>query len=242
MAFFQPTYTLGLFTLLVFLSILFLERFERRFWCKNLFPLGALLGLCSRRSLLIRQPGKLCTDCRQCVSDCRMNAVSDTELKQNECIECLDRTDYCPQQRVRFVLKGPRRQSLDLSRLELLVSASAGLLMAPVAAIAPRSDKLNPYLIRPPAAVDEAEFLRHCVRCEEHCPTAEKAIVFEEQLVIVAGQTRQLKILTVLADKCIGCGICETRCPLEGAGAIRVVNEIESRRLRSLVEKRSGYG
>ena len=31
MAFFQPTYTLGLFTLLVFLTILLLERVERRF-------------------------------------------------------------------------------------------------------------------------------------------------------------------------------------------------------------------
>jgi ferredoxin len=32
---------------------------------------------------------------------------------------------------------------------------------------------------------------------------------------------------------CIGCGICETRCPVEGASAIRVINEGESRRGRT---------
>ncbi|MEJ2471245.1 MAG: 4Fe-4S binding protein [Desulfuromonadales bacterium] len=330
MAFFQPTYTLGLFTLLVFLTILLLERVERRFWCKNLCPLGALLGLCSRRALLVRQPEQLCADCQQCVTDCRMNAVRKEELKGSECIECLDCSDYCPEERVRFTLKGPRSQpSFDISRRDLLVSVSAGLIMAPVAAIAPQSYKLNPYLIRPPGAVEEAEFLRRCVRCgecmkvcigqalhpawfeagatglwtpllvarlgyceynctlcgqvcptgairqlplekkrktviglavfdknrclpfarqeeclvcEEHCPTSEKAIVFEQKLVNIAGQTRQLKIPKVLTDKCIGCGICETRCPLEGASAIRVINEIESRRPQSLVDKGPIYG
>ncbi len=330
MAFFQPTYTLGLFTLLVFLTILLLERIERRFWCKNLCPLGALFGLCSRRSLLVRQPGRLCNDCQQCVTDCRMNAVGEQELKGSECIECLDCSDYCPQNRVRFVLKGPRPpQSVDLSRRDLLVSISGGLIMAPVATIAPQSYRLNPYLLRPPGAVGESEFLRRCVRCgecmkvcigqalhpalfeagatglwtplvvarlgyceynctlcgqvcptgaiqrltlekkqktviglavfdknrclpfarqeeclvcEEHCPTSEKAIVFEEQLITVAGRVRQLKVPRVVTDKCIGCGICETRCPLDGSGAIRVVNEVESRRPRSLVEKGSVYG
>lgn len=330
MAFFQPTYTLGLFTLLVFLMILLLERVERRFWCKNLCPLGALFGLCSRRALLVRQPDRLCADCHQCARDCRMNAVSDNELKKSECIECLDCRDYCPQQRVQFTLKGPRpQQSTDLSRRDLLVSVSAGLMMAPVAAIAPENYRLNPHLLRPPGAVAETEFLRRCVRCgecmkvcigqalhpaffeagatglwtpllvarlgyceynctlcgqvcptgairllsleekrktviglavfdkdrclpfarqeeclvcEEHCPTAEKAIVFDEQQVTVAGQTRPLKIPRVVTDRCIGCGICETRCPLDGISAIRVINEIESRRPRSLTGQSSGYG
>jgi len=41
-----------------------------------------------------------------------------------------------------------------------------------------------------------------------------------------------LKIPRVVADRCIGCGICETRCPVEGASAIRITNEGETRRER----------
>jgi polyferredoxin len=331
MAFFQPTYTLGLFTLLVFLTIILLERVERRFWCKNLCPLGALLGLCSSRTRLTRQPDGLCADCQQCATDCRMDAVAKGGQRLGECIECLDCKDYCPQQRVQFVLNGPRAKQaqVDLSRRDLLVSVSAGAIMAPVAQIAPESYKLNPYLIRPPGAVAEAEFLRRCIRCgecmkvcigqalhpalfeagatglwtpllmarigyceynctlcgqvcptgaigklpveekrkfviglavfdkdrclpfarqeeclvcEEHCPTAEKAIVFDEKQVLVNGQQQSLKIPKVLVDKCIGCGICETCCPLDGVSAIRVINEIESRRPSSLLSGSDPYG
>jgi MauM/NapG family ferredoxin protein len=71
-----------------------------------------------------------------------------------------------------------------------------------------------------------------CLVCEEHCPTGEKAIVFDEQDIRVAGEPRRIKMPRVIKQRCVGCGICETRCPLEGAGAIRVINEGESRRRR----------
>lgn len=330
MAFFQPSYTLGLFTLALFLLILLLERVERRFWCKNLCPLGALLGICSRRALLVRQPRVLCPDCEKCTTDCRMNAVVESGIKTGECVQCLDCNDYCPEERVKFTFNGPLPgQKIDLSRRDLLLSVSAGVVIAPVARVAPQSYRLNPYLIRPPGAVEEAEFLRRCIRCgecmkvcigqalhpafleagatglwtpllvarlgycefnctlcgqvcptgaisklalrekrknviglavfdkdrclpfargeeclvcEEHCPTADKAIVFDEQTVHVDGEKRQLKIPRVLPDKCIGCGICETRCPVDGVSAIRITNELESRRPKSLEEGGSGYG
>jgi formate hydrogenlyase subunit 6/NADH:ubiquinone oxidoreductase subunit I len=71
-----------------------------------------------------------------------------------------------------------------------------------------------------------------CLVCEEHCPTGQKAIVFEEKDVLVDGKSRRLKLPKVVDKLCIGCGICETKCPVEGASAIRVINEGETRRSR----------
>jgi ferredoxin len=62
-----------------------------------------------------------------------------------------------------------------------------------------------------------------CIVCEEMCPTPQKAIRLEEAEVIdSSGQTSTVKRPSVLRDLCIGCGICEHYCPLEGTAAIRV--------------------
>ena len=76
-------------------------------------------------------------------------------------------------------------------------------------------------------------FYAHRV-CQEHCPTGEKAIVFDQREVLVGSEVRTLKLPRVVHERCIGCGICETRCPLDGRSAIRVVNESESRKPRDL--------
>ncbi len=62
-----------------------------------------------------------------------------------------------------------------------------------------------------------------CIVCEEMCPKPDKAIRLEEATVVNAdGQTLTVQRPSVLREKCIGCGICENHCPLEGEAAIRV--------------------
>ncbi len=62
-----------------------------------------------------------------------------------------------------------------------------------------------------------------CIVCEEMCPTPEKAIHLEKaNIVNAAGETIELQRPYVLREVCIGCGICENRCPLEGEAGIRV--------------------
>jgi polyferredoxin/formate hydrogenlyase subunit 6/NADH:ubiquinone oxidoreductase subunit I len=64
-----------------------------------------------------------------------------------------------------------------------------------------------------------------CIVCEEMCPTPQKSIRLEEAQVINAkGQTSSVQRPSVFRDLCIGCGICEHYCPLEGIAAIRVYN------------------
>jgi ferredoxin len=62
-----------------------------------------------------------------------------------------------------------------------------------------------------------------CIVCEEMCPLPEKAIVLETvEVHPVDGSTLTVQRPEVLADECIGCGICEFKCPVEGEAAIRV--------------------
>lgn len=75
-----------------------------------------------------------------------------------------------------------------------------------------------------------------CIVCEEMCPLPEKAIVFENP-----DDEGVLKPI-VVEDSCIGCGICEFKCPVEGEAAVRVfaVDAIVSPTLHSKMEGRVG--
>ncbi|MFH1360467.1 MAG: 4Fe-4S binding protein [Candidatus Omnitrophota bacterium] len=57
-----------------------------------------------------------------------------------------------------------------------------------------------------------------CIVCEEHCPVAEKAIKTKE--VIISGRT--IYYPTVDKTLCIGCGICQNKCPTRPVRAIRI--------------------
>jgi polyferredoxin len=64
---------------------------------------------------------------------------------------------------------------------------------------------------------------RDCIVCEEMCPLPDKAIQLEEVQVWGADNTSVIvKVPHVLRERCIGCGICEYKCPVNGEAAIRV--------------------
>ena len=66
--------------------------------------------------------------------------------------------------------------------------------------------------------------------CEEHCPIYDKAIRFHEVTVSDGrGGTFPLRQPYVVEELCIGCGICENKCPLPGEAAIHVLSQRDLR-------------
>jgi ferredoxin len=62
-----------------------------------------------------------------------------------------------------------------------------------------------------------------CIVCEEMCPVPDKAITLEQVEVGSAdGELVTVQRPQVIRERCIGCGICEYKCPLEGPAAIRI--------------------
>lgn len=186
----QYYYREAMLVLAVFAVIVGLNSLTRRFWCRNLCPLGALLGLFAQVPILKRVVSSGCTDCGKCVRGCNMGAIPKAPrlTRSPECIECFDCVADCPPKAIRFGLK-PKPEfhpetKFDPARRRVLQGAGVGLAFVAMATVDPGrkralSDtaptKLSSQdLLRPPGSVPENEFINRCVRCGacmKACPT-----------------------------------------------------------------------
>ena len=168
----QPLFQQAVFTGILFFGILSLNLVEKRFWCKYLCPLGALLGLLSRYALLGRSVSEGCNGCGACTRDCQGAAAPDVKgaWRKEECFLCLNCDDPCPKNAVSFGFSVKRPSgSLDLGKRRVVGAMVAGLAAVPLLKITPlsKAGAAEPSLIRPPGSLEEREFLKRCVKCGE---------------------------------------------------------------------------
>ncbi|MDZ7843979.1 MAG: 4Fe-4S binding protein [Anaerolineales bacterium] len=86
--------------------VLLLNVVEKRFWCRYLCPLGALIGLGSKFSWIKRRVDQFsCVQCGDCADICPMGAISpnnDYKSDPAECIMCMDCAVPCPKTAITF--------------------------------------------------------------------------------------------------------------------------------------------
>lgn len=160
----------GVFILLVFVIILLLGRFARRFWCRYLCPLGALFALVSKFRLSKRIVTDKCISCGKCYRECKMDAISEDfqSFSHAECIECMNCVAVCPTDAFNYSLKlKPTPEKIDFSRRRFILSGLTGLLAAGVTKTAFADKEKTGVFIRPPGSIPENEFLDRCIRCHE---------------------------------------------------------------------------
>jgi MauM/NapG family ferredoxin protein len=105
--------------------------------------------------------------------------------------------------------------------------------VCPVEAIPPLSLEVKRQQVIGIALIDQDRCLpwaeaTDCIVCEEMCPLPEKAIRLEQAEVAgEGGEPRRILQPHVERRHCIGCGICEYKCPVSGEAAIRVLPSSE---------------
>lgn len=84
---------------------------------------------------------------------------------------------------------------------------------------------------------------RTCIVCEEHCPTPKKAIWFQEiEVMKPNGELTTVKQPYVNLELCIGCGICQNKCPIADQRGVYVTSVGETRNPGNQALLDSGFG
>jgi len=217
----------GWFIGALFLVTLFLNRIRPRFWCRTVCPLGALLGICSRFSILrLKKDHEKCSGCQLCTGNCQGAAspVPGQDWENSECIMCFNCFDSCPDNALSFGFRwSPKtNRKPDMGRRAVLGGILAGISMPLFSRLDGGIDKVSDArLIRPPGALPENKFLALCHRCGlcmKACPTnvinptlaeAGMAGFWTPHLVMIQGYCQYT------------CTLCGSVCP---TGAIRDIS------------------
>jgi polyferredoxin/NAD-dependent dihydropyrimidine dehydrogenase PreA subunit len=170
-------YKLQLVMLVMFVGILTVSYIERRLWCRHLCPLGALLGVVGRGAIYGRVvDDRFCSTCEACVAVCPMDAVREGGAS-TDCSRCqlgLECADACTKGAIRWGRRPRKQHVYDPSRRALLKAGGLALVGGFFLYTGLGRIQRNPYLIRPPGARTELDFMATCARCAQcmkGCPT-----------------------------------------------------------------------
>ncbi len=151
----------------------------------------------------------------------------------SRCVRCAACSRVCPTGAIQPALSEAGLEGIWTPVLVLRMgycdySCNACGQVCPVQAIPPLSLEDKRHQVLGQAYIDQNRCIawadqRNCLVCEEMCPVPDKAIKLEEVQVRTGdGEWVLVRRPHVVRARCIGCGICEYKCPVNGEAAIRV--------------------
>jgi ferredoxin len=224
----QPVYYMTAVTLIIFGTIMALNRLAPRFWCRYLCPLGAFLSLLSPLGVFKRRVSDACNQCMTCQKKCPMGAIGEDPLQTRgpECIQCRKCARICPTKAISFpasFMGIGEYARVDMTRRGFFTSLAGGTVCGFIAIQTPFSFlQGRRQLIRPPGALPETEFLRTCIRCGEcmkSCVTNTLQPCFWES-GITGLWTPKLELRMAACEP--NCNVCGKVCPTQAIRSLSV--------------------
>jgi polyferredoxin len=163
----------------IFAAAILLNLVIPRFYCRFICPLGALFGILGRFEIWrIGKNKPECIDCKLCENACEGGCEPAGTIKISECVLCFNCRNDCPDGLISY----QRQKSLageqtnpDISRRGFVLSVAGGVLAVPAVRLSGKlAANWTNSVIRPPGALEEAEFLKRCIKCGQCmrvCPT-----------------------------------------------------------------------
>ncbi len=219
---------LGIFALIAVIALVF---FKNRFFCTNICPAGAVLGLLSKISLNKIYIKDNCISCGQCERNCPSGSINAAEgtVDNETCVKCLKCIGLCPKSAIKYEIKPKEEVKFNLKRRQIIISGAVIALFGTMvkAGIIIKDKAVQKFkdIILPPGAASEEEFINKCYNCNlcvSNCPN--KIIVKADKDFPVVHIDYNKKRY---CDK--NCNKCSQVCP---TGAIKRISLKEKQRTR----------
>jgi len=171
-------YRYGALYLGFFLALIGLNYYAPRFWCRYLCPLGAMLGVIGKYSLVHCEVSASCSTCGNCFNKCPTGAIQVNQevfCDPGECTMCMACAMDCPKDSITFPARIAQfiYQPYDIDRRKALFSLGTAVVGVSLIDSKLIKGEPSPQMIRPPGVINDI-FLEKCIRCGECstvCPT-----------------------------------------------------------------------
>jgi ferredoxin len=154
--------------------------FKKRFFCTNICPVGAVLGLISRFSLFkIRIDTDKCKMCSLCARSCPCGSIDfkNHTVDNETCVKCFKCLSYCSHGALYYGLPKTEKPAFNINRRKFI---TAGLVLATFGAAFKGGIELSKKMatkvknvILPAGSGDVQDFANRCLNCNlcvQNCP------------------------------------------------------------------------